>query len=111
MFNGGSALGIVGSKGKDAQLAMVNTVLAPASGGIFNLFFKKYLTGEDRRASRYNLGALCNGVLAGAVCITASCNCVEPWAALIIGILGAIFYCLAVRLLEKLQIDDAVEAF
>jgi Amt family ammonium transporter len=111
MFNGGSSLAIIDAKGEDAQMAMVNTILAPATGGIFNLFFKKYITGEDPKSSRFSIAGICNGVLAGAVCITASSNCVEPWAAMIIGVIGAISYCLGIRLLNKLKIDDAIDAF
>lgn len=111
MFNGGSSLAIIGDSGDSAQLAMVNTILAPSAGGLFTLFFKKYIAGDDVKAARYDFLGLCNGVLAGLVCITAACDCVEPWAAIIIGIIGSITYSLAVRLMNKLKIDDPIEAF
>lgn len=52
-----------------------------------------------------------NGILAGLVSITASCNVVEPWAAILIGIIGSCFYSLACRVTESCQIDDPLEAF
>jgi Amt family ammonium transporter len=51
-----------------------------------------------------------NGVLAGLVAITAPCAFVDPWAAVVIGLIAGVFVCLAVSLLEKWQIDDPVGA-
>ena len=44
--------------------------------------------------------------MAGCVSITAACDNVEPLEAILIGILGALFYKLAVSMSEKYQIDD-----
>jgi Amt family ammonium transporter len=53
---------------------------------------------------------MCNGILAGLVSITSACPVVEPWAAVVIGPIGAVFYTLGAKLLVKLEIDDAVNA-
>lgn len=102
-FNGGSSLGL--SDPNDgwtkASLAMVNTIIAPSAAGITSFFTRKYITGQNHEY-RLDFNAIGNGILAGAVSITAGCADVEPWAALIIGILGAFVYCFAVLLLEKL---------
>lgn len=50
-------------------------------------------------------------MLAGLVCITASCDCVESWAAVIIGIIGSITYSCACRAMNAMKIDDPLEAF
>jgi len=50
-------------------------------------------------------------MLAGLVCITASCDCVESWAAVIIGIIGSITYSGACRAMNAMKIDDPLEAF
>ena len=116
MFNGGSSLKIAGASGLDAQLAMVNTILAPSAAGIFTFMVKKYISGDRMMWNsiiniRMDFQGLTNGILAGLVSITAGCNCVEPWAAIVIGIMGSIVYSLNVRLLNKLRIDDPLEAF
>ena len=41
--------------------------------------------------------------------ITAGNHTVEAWAALVIGSMAGIFYSLACKLLEKLEIDDPLE--
>ena len=50
--------------------------------------------------------AVCNGVLCGFVAITAGCNVLEPWAAIIAGIVGDIVFELVCIAFLKLKIDD-----
>ena len=52
-----------------------------------------------------------NGILAGLVSITGCCNVVQPWASIIIGVIGSCVYSCACRLTEYLEIDDPLEAF
>jgi Amt family ammonium transporter len=70
--------------------------------------FKKYIM-RNPNGPRVDFGGLSNGILAGLVAITASNHCVEAWAALVIGSIGGIIYCLGCKLLEKLEIDDPLE--
>ena len=110
-FNGGSSLGLTDENDgwTKASLAMVNTIVAPSAAGLCSFFTRKYITGENHEY-RLDFDAIANGILAGAVSITAGCADVEPWAAFIIGILGSFVYSSACVLLKKLQIDDPVEA-
>lgn len=52
-----------------------------------------------------------NGILAGLVAVTAACDSIETWAAIVIGILGSFVYCLMVRFANWAKIDDPLEAF
>ncbi|KAH8078185.1 ammonium transmembrane transporter [Aureococcus anophagefferens] len=71
-FNPGSTLCIVGCDAVAAKVA-VTTTLAAAAGGLTNLFLHYALSHV------YDVGEMCNGVLAGLVSITSACV-VEPWA-------------------------------
>ena len=57
-----------------------------------------------------DLGMSVNGCLAGLVAITASCAFVTVTASLIIGLLGGLIVVGAVKLCDKLKIDDPVGA-
>lgn len=51
-----------------------------------------------------------NGVLSGLVAITSGCAVVEPWAAIVIGVVAGWIYLYASGLLVRVRIDDAVDA-
>ncbi|CAE7563912.1 AMT1-2 [Symbiodinium sp. KB8] len=61
-------------------------------------------------AAQYDVGALCNGILAGLVSITAGCGNMECGSAVLTGFIGAFFYMAASMLLVRLKIDDPVDA-
>ncbi len=104
-FNPGSTLGITGGAYATAERCAVTTTLAAAAGGVTTLIVRK---ATDHI---FDLISVLNGVLAGLVAITASCAFVEPWAAVVIGAIGAMIYIGSAELLLKLQIDDPLEAF
>ena len=74
------------------------------------MFTKKYITGHNTNM-RMDFHGMTNGILAGLVSITACCNCVEPWAAGIIGVLGSLVYSAFCKILEYFKIDDPLDAF
>lgn len=104
-FNPGSALGITGGLWQTAERCAVTTTLAGATGGVVTLVIIKI------RDHIFDLLACLNGILAGLVAITASCAFVDPWAAVVIGAIGAVVYIVAAMLLLSLKIDDPLEAF
>ena len=58
----------------------------------------------------WTVTGVCGGILAGLVSITAGCGNVHPRAALPIGFIGGVLYCLSSELLQKLKIDDPCDA-
>jgi len=102
-FNPGSQLAIVGAL-EIVGRAAVCTTLAGASGGVAALFIAKY------RTDCWDVAAVCNGVLAGLVAITAGCSVVEPAAGILAGVCGAAIFDMGCSLLLKLQIDDPLAA-
>jgi ammonium transporter, Amt family len=89
---------------------IMNTVIGGSFGGIVAVFVKPHVLGTYSFINRYDTVALCSGILVGLVSITGCCDRVECWAALVIGGIGGLFYILGCYILEKIQVDDPVEA-
>jgi len=110
-FNPGSTLAISPSGyGAVAALCAVTTTLSAASGCVSAMFTDTILGMLSEGEAEYDLTMAMNGCLGGLVGITANCCVVEPWAAVLIGIISGWVYVLASKLLVKLRIDDAVDA-
>lgn len=59
---------------------------------------------------KYDIGALCNGILGGLVSITGACDAVQPSGAFAIGFIGGLVYCSSAYMCVKLRVDDPIEA-
>merc|ERR1719217_1509840 len=107
-FNCGSTLYMYGfESAQSAALVAVNTTLAPAGGGIAALILRRFVL----EPKMLTVTSVCGGILAGLVSITAGCGNIHPRGTIVVGFLGGLIYCGASELLQKLKIDDPVEAF
>ena len=88
----------------------MNTFIAPAASALTFCLFEHTQFSISSGMSPRDPGKLVNAILAGLVAITAPCNNVQMWAAAIIGIVGCIVYILSSKLLNRLKIDDPIEA-
>jgi len=103
-FNPGSTLAITGLSDVAGKTA-VTTTLSAAAGAVACLGIFKMST------HAFDLNQTLNGALAGLVSITAGCSVVEPYAAVIIGAIGAAVYTAWAEFVKrKLRIDDVVDA-
>lgn len=100
-FNGGSTLAATA----EVPLIVFNTIIAGAFGGLASIFIAPMLLG------RSDVPSMLNGALAGLVAITAPAHVVEPWSAVLIGLIGGILCMIGTYALEKLRIDDVLSAF
>lgn len=100
-FNAGSTLSV--GDGFFGYVAM-NTQLGAAAGAVAALAI------SCLRSGKADVPTLLNGMLAGLVAITASCAFVEPWAAIIIGLIAGILVYYCALWFERLRIDDPVSA-
>ena len=104
-FNPGSTLGLSGGGAALAASVAVTTTLAAGAGGVTAMLWSRFRTG------RYDTGLTINGILAGLVAITAGTATVDPWAAVVIGAIGALVMYYGVQILDsKFRIDDPVGA-
>jgi Amt family ammonium transporter len=102
-FNPGSQLAIVGSNVDGVGLATVNTTLG-ASAAAFGYFLISFFVAKP------DLTGILNSALGGLVSITANCNVIEPWAAVLIGLCASVVYISSSYLLKLLKIDDVIDA-
>ena len=107
-FNAGSTLAIEGSSTATAARIFATTTLSASCGGITAVILERVRgTGQQ-----WDVRAMCNGVLAGLVSITAGCATCPAWAALVIGIVGGIVLrASSLFVLETMLIDDPLDAF
>ena len=104
-FNGGSQLAL-GSAADVVAMGhvLVNTNLAAAAGVMTALAFSRLILG------RMDMFAGLNGAIAGLVSITAGPDITSHVWAVIIGAIGGIVCTAAIKLLEKMKLDDVVGA-
>jgi Amt family ammonium transporter len=101
-FNAGSTLAL--TDGRLASVA-VCTMLATAAGCLSSILYMWAVFGKPDPT----MG--CNGLLAGAVAITAPCAFVNPVGAVIIGALAGVLVIWSVLFVERvLKVDDPVGA-
>ena len=104
-FNAGSQLALGSAADAVAMsIVMANTNLAAAAGVMAALAISRPVLG------RMDLVAGLNGAIAGLVSITAAPDIVDHHWAIIIGAVGGLILTLAVKLMEKLKLDDVVGA-
>lgn len=101
-FNGGSQFAADGV----AALAVLNTVVASGAGLVAWMIVERVRNGKP------TLVGAATGLVAGLVAITPAAGFVEPWAAVLMGIIVAPICYFAVSFLKaKFGYDDALDAF
>ncbi|MFW9896761.1 MAG: ammonium transporter, partial [Candidatus Thorarchaeota archaeon] len=100
-FNGGSAL----AADSTAVLAMFNTHLAASMAALVWMLIEYYRTGI------FSMLGLATGGLAGLVAITPAAGFVQPWAALIIGVVVSFICYGTLTLRTKSKIDESLDAW
>ncbi len=105
-FNPGSQLAFHSTSDIDAVMHIaVTTTLAAGAGGLCATLLSWFLFGKP------DLSMGLNGILGGLVGITACCDCMTNWMAMVVGLVSGVLIILGVLLLDKLKIDDPVGAW
>jgi Amt family ammonium transporter len=107
-FNPGSQLAFAGEANIHAVMTIaVNTTLAAGAGGVAAMIVASLMS----QSHKLSLAMLFNGVVAGLVGITANCDSVTNFEAIIIGLVAGVLVVLGVSLLNRFKIDDVVGAW
>jgi len=101
-FNAGSALEANGS----AALAMINTFVATAAGGLF------WMLTERAMGHKGSALGFCSGVIAGLVAVTPAAGNSGPFGAILLGAIASIIsYFFVAKVKPALGYDDALDVF
>lgn len=105
-FNPGSSLAMkTQGDAFSASMVAMNTTAGGAMGGLVTYVVTFLLI------KKHSVGALCNGILAGLVAVTAPCGTVQPGEAFVIGGIGGLFYLGGSMLTQAIKVDDPIDAF
>jgi len=100
-FNPGSTL-----SAHELRISIIaaNTNLAAAAGAVTAMMITWLKNGKP------DVSMACNGAVGGLVAITAPCAWVQPWAAVVIGVVAGFIVCYGYWWLERRGVDDVVGA-
>jgi Amt family ammonium transporter len=105
-FNPGSVYALKDlASAEQVGRSAVMTTLAAATGGVATLFLHRAFN------KVWDLVAVCNGILAGLVSITAGCHVMDTHWTIFTAFVSALILRGSAKLLLKLRIDDPLEAF
>jgi Amt family ammonium transporter len=100
-FNAGSSI----SSGLSTAQALVATQVAAATGAL------AWIIIESLHQGKATALGFASGILAGLVAVTPAAGVVQPYGAMILGMLASIICYLAIQLKNKLGYDDSLDAF
>jgi ammonium transporter, Amt family len=100
-FNAGSSV----SSGLSTAQALTATQVAAATGALTWIIIEAFHQGKATA-----LG-FASGILAGLVAVTPAAGVVQPYGAMILGILASMMCYMSIQLKNKLGYDDSLDAF
>ena len=100
-FNAGSSI----SSGLSTAQALTATQVAAASGALSWVIIESVHQGKSTA-----LG-FASGILAGLVAVTPAAGVVQPYGAMVLGLVASLICYMAIQLKNKLGYDDSLDAF
>ena len=86
------------------------TIMAMSTAGLSFIAMRSWFN-TITHGNNFGCFYITNAMLSGAVAISASCDAIEVWHAVIISLIGTLFYSLGSKLLLRSEVDDPQEAF
>ena len=100
-FNAGSSI----SSGLSTAQALTATQVAAAAGAL------SWIIIESRHRGKATALGFASGILAGLVAVTPAAGVVQPWGAMVLGIIASLLCYMAIMLKNELGYDDSLDAF
>lgn len=76
----------------NANFGFINPLLSGSASGLISFLLKKYLMRTNMGNHLFDMKALCNGFLAGAIGVSVGSGGMQPYLAVIAGVFSALFY-------------------
>ena len=100
-FNAGSSV----SSGLSTAQALAATQVAAAAGAL------SWIIIESRHQGKATALGFASGILAGLVAVTPAAGVVQPYGAMVLGVVASFVCYMAIMLKNKLGYDDSLDAF
>lgn len=95
--------GVYGGSEAQTSLIFLNTLITPAAGMLGWIVVEHF---KEGKATAVGAGS---GVVAGLVAITPACAHIDPWAAILLGLVAGAICATAVEMKYKLGFDDSLD--
>lgn len=104
-FNGGSVLTSGNTNYEKLGGIFLNTAMCPAVAAFFAMLTSRV------KYKKADISMTINGILSGLVAITAGCDCISPFGAIVVGAVTGVILVHAIGFIDKvLKVDDPVGA-
>ena len=94
----------------EPQKVIMITIMAMSTSGLSFIAMRSWFN-TIIHGNNFGCFYITNAMLSGAVSTSASCDAIEVWHAVIISLIGSLFYSLGSKLLLRSEVDDPQEAF
>ena len=87
------------------EKVIMTTIMAMSTAGLSFIAMRGWFN-SIITSNNFSCFYITNAMLSGAVAISASCDDIEVWHAVIISLIGSLFYSLGSKLLLRAEVDD-----
>jgi len=94
----------------DPEKVIMLTIMAMSTAGLAFIAVQRWFNNMIY-GNNFSCFYITNAMLSGAVSISASCDTIQVWHAVIISLIGTLLYSFGSKMLLKGEIDDPQEAF
>ena len=93
----------------NATFGFINPILSGSASGLVSYLVKKYLMKTHVGNHLFDMKAMCNGFLAGVAAVSVGSGGLQPYYAVLAGIIAGPCYLLACVIFRNFNVDDPLE--
>lgn len=93
----------------NTTLGFINPILSGSTSGILSYIMKRLWLKHNHGNHLFDVKALCNGFIAGVVAVSIGAGGMQPYWAVLIGIITAPIYIFSLYMFRSVAVDDPLE--